>query len=322
MATSLTPFTGASRLRQLLADKDSIVVCPGVFDGLTARIALNSGFKAIYMVSQTSLRLDPSTISPPSQTGAGTSMSRLGWADLGLATQNDMHANAAMIASLNPSIPLIADADTGYGGPIMVSRTVAQYARAGVAALHIEDQVQEKRCGHLMGKEIVARDVFASRIRAAVAARDQLGSEMLIIARSDARQSAGFDETYERLRMAAELGADMVFFEALQSADEARRICELMGDVPVLLNMVPGGTTPSFSVEEAKDLGFRMIIFPGACLAPIVNSVQKELQHLAEKGTVSDANPADGVKKLFMLCGLQECMDIDKAALGKAYSSI
>src|ERR1700751_912400 len=112
-------------------------------------------------------------------------MSRLGGADLGMATLNDMKSNAEMIASLDPSVPLIADADTGYGGPIMVTRTVTQYARAGVAALHIEDQVQEKRCGHLLGKQIVEREVYYGRLRAAVAARDALQSDMLIIARTD-----------------------------------------------------------------------------------------------------------------------------------------
>ena len=136
---ALKPSTGAKRLRELLKDPNHLVLCPGVFDGLTARLALATGFEAIYMVS-TFVEFNRSFLTSH-KTGAGTSMSKLGWADLAIATLDNMRDNAEMIASLDPSIPVIADADTGYGGPIMVSRTVTQYARSGVAALHIEDQV-------------------------------------------------------------------------------------------------------------------------------------------------------------------------------------
>lgn len=132
---------GAARLRELLSDRSKIIACPGVYDGLTARIAINAGFQCLYM------------------TGAGTTMSRFGLPDLGIATLNDMRDNAGMIASLDRQISLIADADTGYGGPVMVKRTVEQYMAGGVAALHLEDQVQTKRCGHLAGKELVDEDV-------------------------------------------------------------------------------------------------------------------------------------------------------------------
>ncbi|PVH84227.1 Phosphoenolpyruvate/pyruvate domain-containing protein [Cadophora sp. DSE1049] len=301
---SNAPLTGAKRLRELLADRHKIVVCPGVYDGITARLSRAAGFEALYM------------------TGAGTSMSKLGWADLGMATLNDMQSNASMIASLDPSCPVIADADTGYGGPVMVARTVAQYSRGGVAALHIEDQVQEKRCGHLLGKQIVDREMFYTRLRAAVKARNDLQSDMLIIARTDARQSFGFDEAAERLKEAVKIGVDAVFLEALQSKDEARRICETMGDVPVLLNMVPGGTTPDITVDEAKNLGFRIITFPGLSLTPVMLGVQAELEHLKTNGFVSPENAGHGVKGLFNMCGLQECIDIDKAAGGKAYADV
>ncbi len=139
---STGPNTGAKRLREMLKDKNKIVVCPGVYDGLTSRIAISQGFDALYMVkSNTSVLRDIQADKTHTKTGSGTSMSRLGWADLGMATLTDMTANAEMIANLYTSVPLISYADTGYGGPIMVSRTVANYARAGVAALHIEDQV-------------------------------------------------------------------------------------------------------------------------------------------------------------------------------------
>ncbi|PON24367.1 hypothetical protein TGAM01_v206699 [Trichoderma gamsii] len=150
MANQAEQQTAVAALRAQLADPDKIVVCPGVYDGFTARMALKAGFDCLYM------------------TGAGTTMSRLGMPDLGIATLNDMRETASMIASLNQRVPLIADADTGYGGPVMVGRTIAQYMQAGVAALHLEDQVQSKRCGHLLNKQIVPEDEFLSRIRAAV----------------------------------------------------------------------------------------------------------------------------------------------------------
>lgn len=132
-----------------------------------------------------------------------------------------MIEQAEMLGNLDRQMPLIDDADTGYGGPVSITRTVSRYARTGVAALHIEDQVQEKRCGYLLGKEIVYRDIFYSRIQAAVNVRKELGLDILIIARANSRPSDGFDEVLERLRHAAEIGADIVFPEALVSKDES-----------------------------------------------------------------------------------------------------
>lgn len=248
-------------------------------------------------------------------------MSRLGMADLGLATFNDMVTNAAMIASLAPGVPVIADADTGYGGPIMVGRTVQAYARAGVAGLHIEDQVQEKRCGHLLGKQLVEREVYYSRLRAAVAARDAMGSDMLIIARTDARAGeGGFDEAVARLRGAVECGVDVLFLEALKSNEEAKLACETFSGSSLLLNMVPGGVTPTTTVRQAKDLGFRIIIFPCACLEAVVQSVTNDLKALREDDVIND-KPV-GIRRMFEICGLNEAMDIDKKAGGKAYDNV
>jgi methylisocitrate lyase len=157
--------TGAVRLRELLADKDNIIVAPGVYDGFTARIAMEIGFDALYM------------------TGAGTSMSRIGMADIGLASSTEMVDNARMISNLDFTIPVIADADTGYGPPINVARTVAQYINAGVAAFHIEDQVVNKKCGHLSGKQCVSKEEYLQRIRASVLTRERLQSDIVIIAR-------------------------------------------------------------------------------------------------------------------------------------------
>ena len=246
-------------------------------------------------------------------------MSRLGWADLGLATQTDMAAQAEMLAELSPSTPLIADADTGYGGPIMVCRTVTKYARAGVAALHLEDQVQEKRCGHLLGKEIVSREIYFSRLRAAVNTRDKLGLDIVIIARTDSRQTYGFEEAYERLKGAVEIGVDVVFPEALVSKDEAKEMVRRMGDTPVLLNMVSSGETPDITVEEAKQIGFRMIIFPGVALEASMLGVKEALSMVKEVGR--QPKSTSGVREMFNLCGLQDAIKIDRLAGGKAFSN-
>ncbi|KAI4794635.1 Phosphoenolpyruvate/pyruvate domain-containing protein, partial [Aureobasidium sp. EXF-8845] len=224
-------MTGAKQLRELMNKQDHIIVAPGVYDGLSARIALAAGAECLYM------------------TGAGTNMSRLGTADLGIATLNDMLSNASTIASLSPSTPVIADADTGYGGPIMVARTTRAYALAGIAALHIEDQVQEKRCGHLVGKQCVSREVYYARLRAAVKTRDEMESQMLVIARTDARADLGFEEAVERLKGAVECGVDALFLEALQSEEECEKAVKIFAPTPVLLNMVPGGKTPQMGVK-------------------------------------------------------------------------
>ena len=235
-----------------------------------------------------------------------------------------MRSNAEMIASLDPSVPVIADADTGYGGPVMVARTVTQYARAGVAALHIEDQAQQKRCGHLAGKVIVDREEYFARLRAAVMARDQIGSEMMIIARTDAGQTYGFDEAAERMRMAVEIGVDIVFFEALESVEDMKKFCGMMKktNTPCFLNMVPGGVTPTISAKEAREIGFRVMIVPGVCIGPVIKSVTAELESLKKEGGVSAANSREGVVKGFKLCGLDECIELDKKAGGQAYSTV
>ncbi|KAH6711398.1 isocitrate lyase family protein-like protein [Leptodontidium sp. MPI-SDFR-AT-0119] len=299
MVSSTTPESAASKLRSQLANKNDIIVCPGVYDGFTARLALNAGFKTLYM------------------TGAGTTMSRLGIADLGVATMNDMRDNAAMIASIDPVIPLIADADTGYGGPLMVGRTTAAYITAGIAALHLEDQVVNKRCGHLKNKELVDESTFISRITAAANMRAQLGRDVVIIARTDALASLGYDTALTRLKAAVGAGADVAFLEGVASVEEAKKFCGDMGEVPCLYNCVPGGVSPVLSVMEAKGAGYRVMITPTLALEAVYEAVEDACRRLKDEGDASGNGV--GVRKLFESCGLEEAVEFDVKAGGMGY---
>lgn len=195
---------GSTRLRNRIANHAKIIVCPGVYDGLSARIALSLGFEGLYM------------------TGAGTTVSRLGAADLGLAQLRGMRINAEMIANLAPTgAPILADMDTGYGGPLMVAKSLQQYHLAGVAGFHIEDQVVQKRCGHLDSKEVVDIQEYSSRVKACVYMRMQLRSDIVIIARTDALQSSGYEAAMDRPCRARDLGADMGILEGVQSKEQA-----------------------------------------------------------------------------------------------------
>jgi methylisocitrate lyase len=229
-----------------------------------------------------------------------------------------MRANAEMLANLSPRTPLIADADTGYGGPIMVARTTEQYARSGVAAFHIEDQVQTKRCGHLSGKQLVDVETYVARIRAAVQARKRIGSDIVVIARTDALQSLGYEESVLRLRAAKEAGADVGFLEGISSRDMARRVVKEFEGWPLLLNMVEHGATPGISSSEAKELGFRIIIFPFATLGPALVAMREGLEKLKRDGLPGldkDLTP----QALFRVCGLDESLKIDAEAGGAAF---
>ncbi|KAJ9199431.1 hypothetical protein DTO164E3_4743 [Paecilomyces variotii] len=295
------PSQAAAKLRQLLADESRIIVCPGVYDGLTARIALREGFDALYM------------------TGAGTTASRLGQPDLGVITLNEMRGNAEMIANLDPSVPLIADADTGFGGSLMVARTVTEYIRAGVAALHLEDQPTTKRCGHLRNKQVVSEEEYLGRIRAAVNARSRAHGDIVLIARTDALQSLGYEEAISRLKGAIRLGADVAFLEGVTSK-EAKMVCEDLKPTPVLFNAVPGGVSPDLSVQDAEDLGFRMIIFPALALGAVYGAVHDAVRNLKKTGTQvvrAGSTPRD----LFNVVGLQEAIALDMASGGQLYKN-
>ncbi|KAK3374953.1 Pyruvate/Phosphoenolpyruvate kinase-like domain-containing protein [Podospora didyma] len=280
----------AAKLRAQLADPDEIVVCPGVQDGLSARVCLQQGFRNPYM------------------TGAGIAISLLGMPDLGLITADDMVRNASMIASLDRTVPVITDADTRFGGPAMVARSVERYILAGVAGLHIEDQVSTKRCGHLLGKELIDVATYVARIRAADAARRRLEDDIVLIARTDALQSLGFDEAVRRLKAAVAAGADVAFLEGMTTKDDMQKTVEAMAPTPCLLNMVSGGVTPLIDAAEARRMRYKIAA-----------------QELKATGAIRERQGPDGkviggVRECFEVCGLSECAEFDKEMGGKAYA--
>jgi 2-methylisocitrate lyase-like PEP mutase family enzyme len=248
-------MTGATGLRALLRG-EAMVIAPGAYDGLTAKLVAQAGFPAVYM------------------TGAGTSVSH-GYPDFGLLTMSEMVDNAARIVRA-VDVPVIADADTGYGNELNVFRTVQEYQQRGVAAIHIEDQVSPKKCGHLDDKEIVPRDDYVAKIRAAVAAKH---GDFLIIARTDARAVAGMDEAVARANAALAAGADMAFVEAPQTMDELAAVPKLVRG-PCLLNVVRGGKTPEIDLHRAQAMGYRLAIVPGLLLKAVIGACDEVLAEL------------------------------------------
>lgn len=251
-------MTQAKRLRAGLSEA-SMIVAPGAYDGITARLVAQAGFPAVYM------------------TGAGTA-GAAGFPDLGLVTMSEMAENAGRIAAA-VELPVIADADTGFGAPIHVYRTVREYERRGVAGIHIEDQEFPKRCGHLDGKDIVPREEFLAKVRAAVDARRS--PDFLIIARTDARAVVGMDEAIHRANAALAEGADMAFVEAPQSQEEAGAIPRLVRG-PCLLNLHRGGKTPNLDLKWAEAVGYKIAIVPGLLLRSIVAVCEQMLAELKE----------------------------------------
>jgi 2-methylisocitrate lyase-like PEP mutase family enzyme len=249
-------------------------------------------------------------------------MSRLGMADMGIATSNDMLTNASMIASLSPSTPLIADADTGFGSAIIVGRTVTSYIRAGVAALHLEDQVVNKRCGHLKNKQLVPIAEFASRIKAASMARKQAGTDLVIIARTDALQSEGYDSAITRLRAAVAQGADAAFLEGVTSRALAEQACKDLAPTPCLFNNVPGGVSPDFGAKECREMGYKIAIFPLMALDILYPAMRRAVRELVETGNVTsqvEGGRRYSPKELFQVCGLDELVGFDQEAGGLGY---
>lgn len=282
---------GPGRLRELLA-RPVPILAPGVFDGLGARLVEEAGFPAVYM------------------TGFGTAAALLGRPDVGLLTMSEMVENAARIAAAC-DLPVIADADTGYGNALNVIRTVQEYERAGVAAVHIEDQVAPKKCGHMEGKQVIPLSEMEAKIRAAVAARRS--PDFVIIARTDARAVEGMDSALERARRYGEAGADVLFVEAAESEDEVSAVARALGDFPLLFNWAEGGKTPPVNYDTLAALGFKIVIFPIATLLGATAWIRSALAEIRKAGTplpILDELPRFG--EFLDFIGLPEIRDLEQ----------
>ena len=271
-------------LRKLLA-QPGLLRAPGVFEGLGAHLVRRAGFSAAYL------------------TGAGVAVSGYGLPDIGLVTGSEMAERVALVVEAS-GLPVIADADTGYGNAVNVVRTVRTYERAGVAAIQLEDQAFPKRCGHLTGKELVGADDFVRKLHAALDARE---ADTVVIARTDARGPAGIDEAVSRAKRYAAEGADLIFVEAPESRDEIERVAAEV-DAPLVFNVVPSGRSPEIGEDDLERLGYKLAIYPGALLGPVVSAMATSLAGLGGR----PAAEAIGPSGVFGLVGLGEWTELDE----------
>ena len=287
--TMATKEKATTRFRRLL-DQPEIIMAPGAYDCLTAKIIEQAGFPAVYM------------------TGAGTSVARLGQPDLALATMTEMLANAAAIAD-TVDVPVIADADTGYGGVLNVGRTVRLYERTGVAAIHIEDQESPKRCGHLDNKRVIPAGDMVQKIHAAVDARTD--SDFTIIVRTDALAVTGWNDTMERCDAYVEAGADVLFVEAIRTKKEAQMVAGRF-DVPLLYNFVETGKSPLIPAPELQRLGFKLVIFPASALMLVTKAVAGLMAEIKNHGTTGYLiDQMSSLEDCFNLVGMAELLAQD-----------
>ena len=284
-----------TRLRELLA-APGIVAAPGAYDCLSAAIIERAGFSAVYM------------------TGAGTSISRVGYPDIGLTTMSEMAANAAAIAN-TVSVPVIADADTGYGDVLQVRRTIREYERAGVAGVHIEDQESPKRCGHLDDKRVVAQEEMVRKLHAALDARED--DDFTIIARCDALAVTGWDDALRRCEAYVEAGADVLFLEAVQTREQAAYVTSHF-DVPVLYNFVETGKSPLLPVAELEKLGFKLVIFPISAMLAAMKTMSDLMRELRDTGTTEHAiaDRMVSIHECFDTMGLTDMLALDASYAG------
>ena len=289
------PVSPAPRgaLRAIL-ERGEFVVAPGVYEMLGARIADRMDFPALY------------------RTGYGVSASHLGQPDAGLAGYTDMQGRARTIAQ-GISKPLIADADTGFGGLINIRHTVRGYEEAGVQAIQLEDQESPKKCGHTPNRRVVSLQDAVRRIEVAVDSRRS--DDFLIIARTDARTGLGLDEAIRRGKAFAQAGADIVFVESPESEEEFARVgAELAGcGARLIANMVPTGRSPELSAARLKELGFALAIWPGVLMQAASAAMESALAHLATKGTTAGSPvPSYDMKKLHELVGFEDVWAFEK----------
>lgn len=278
-------------LRELLARPEPLIA-PGAYDALSARLVEQAGFDVVYM------------------TGFGTTAGLSGRPDVGLLTATEMVDNARRIAAA-VDVPVIADADTGYGNAVNVVRTVQSYEQAGVAGIHIEDQVMPKKCGHMSGKAVIPADEMAGKIRAAVAARRD--PDFLLVARTDAAAVEGLSAALARARIYADAGADVLFVEAPTSEEDIERVAaELRGVAPLVLNWAEGGRTPPIPLARIAELGFALVLFPIGTLLAATAGIRRLLATLRADGIPSAAMADLPTFDAFTdLIGLPEIRDLE-----------
>jgi 2,3-dimethylmalate lyase len=279
-----------ARFRALIS-RPGCVMAPGVADALAARLVTLEGYEAVYM------------------TGFGTSLTRLGAPDVGLLTATEMVDNAARIVDAS-GLPVIADADTGYGNPINTRRTIRDYERAGVAGVHIEDQVWPKRCGHLAGKRVIPANEMVAKIRAACDAR--IDPDFTIIARCDAIAVEGLEAALERGGRYREAGADMLFIEAPVGREAVERVASHFEGVPLLYNMASSGKTPDLTADELASLGFKLAIYPNWIILAAIPAMRSVLRELKSKGGVAQIRSKVATFKEFTeIAGLPEIQELE-----------
>ena len=280
--------------RQLLKQlfkRDRLLVAPGCFDGLSARLVEEAGFEAAYL-------------------SGGAVARSMGIPDIGLVTMSEVIDRAAQVVAA-VKIPIIADADTGYGNAVNLVRSVREFERTGVAAIHIEDQITPKRCGHLDGKEVIPLAEMEKKLQAALASRSD--PEFSIIARTDARGVHGFDDAIRRGRAFAELGVDAVFVEAPQSEAELEEIPRALPDVPLLVNVFKGGKTPMLPVARLQQMGYRIAIYPSETQRAAIHAMRQALGLLKREGTTEKMDDAlTTFKERDKVVGLDEWQHLEK----------
>lgn len=254
-----------SEFKEMVMAED-ILVAPGAYDAVSAKLIEQAGGDVVYM------------------SGSSVSTTTHGYPDVGLTTLTEMTTRAKEMATA-VDIPVFCDADTGYGNPINVRRTVEEYEVAGAAGIHLEDQVFPKRCGHFEGKDVIPSDEMEQKLRAAVDSRTD--DDFVIIARTDARTVEGFDAAIERSNAYIEAGADVIFFEAPESRDEVAAAAEQI-DAPLLANMTEGGKTPMLGADELEELGFDIVIFPATGFKAMLKTLQEVYGEIVETGTQVD----------------------------------
>jgi len=285
-------------LRDLLKNPE-ILIAPGAHNAFTARIIEQAGFQAVYL------------------TGSGASMDLLGMPDLGFLTMTEMVAHARNIVQAT-RLPVVADADTGYGNALNVMRTISEYEKAGVAGVHIEDQVAPKRCGHFAGKEVISREEMAGKIEAALDARKD--PDFLIIARTDARAVLGVQEAVERGKAYREAGADMIFVDAPESEEELRVIARSIPG-PLMANLSEGGKTPLLSARELQEMGYRLVIYPRSAAGAAAKAVQELMAVLKKEGTTkSFLDRMVSFEGRNRITGLAQYQELEKKYLRKSPS--